>query len=350
MQPDASRFAALIDTARRAGPVRVAVADAAQEVLLETLRDATQAGLAEPLLIGEAGDIAALCRTIGWNPGAERIIAAPSEAQTAAQAVALVRDGAADVVMKGNLHTDTFMHALLDSDHGLRLPGRRVSHAFVMEVPDRDRLIGITDAAVNIAPDLAAKAQICQNAIDLFHILGVAEPRVAALSAVETVTADIVSTLDAACLTLMARRGQITGAVVDGPLAFDNAISARAATEKGIASEVAGRADILLVPDLVSGNMLAKALEYLAGAVAAGVALGLSAPVVLTSRADPAPARMAALAIAALIHHHIAAQRHLLPRAQTERSLAAAPQPEHACCPLSATSANGAGPALKVVE
>jgi len=334
MQPDTNRFAAFIATARRAGPVRVAVADAAQEVLLETLRDATRDGLAEPLLIGDPGEIAALCRAIGWDPGAERIIAAPSEAAAAAQAVALVREGAADVVMKGNLHTDTFMRALLDSDRGLRLPGHRVSHAFVMEVPDRDRLIGITDAAINIAPDLAAKAQICQNAIDIFHILGVAEPRVAALSAVETVTAGIASTLDAACLTLMARRGQITGAVVDGPLAFDNAISARAATEKGIVSQVAGQADILLMPDLVSGNMLAKALEYLAGAVAAGVALGLSAPVVLTSRADPAPARMAALAIAALIHHHIVGQHRDRPRSAPDTSLAAAPQPERACCPL----------------
>ncbi|MCX8226732.1 MAG: bifunctional enoyl-CoA hydratase/phosphate acetyltransferase, partial [Sulfitobacter sp.] len=252
------------------------------------------------------------------------------DTEAASLAVAMVQGGKADVLMKGNLHTDVLMRAVLNSELGLRSAGRRCSHIFLLDVPGHDRLIGITDAAINIAPDLAAKGQICQNAIDLFHTLGVPAPRVAVLSAVETITDAIPSTLDAADLILMARRGQITGAQVDGPLAFDNAISVGAAREKGILSEVAGAADILLVPDLVSGNILSKALEYLGGAVAAWVALGLSASVVLTSRADPAPARMASLAVAALMLDRSKAQNTASPIAET--SLGAAPQPEHACC------------------
>jgi phosphotransacetylase len=250
----------------------------------------------------------------------------------AAKAVDLVRTDAADVVMKGHIHTDALMHALLDKNRGLRVPGRRVSHIFLIEISSHPKLLGVTDAAINIAPDLSAKAQILQNAIEFFHVLQIEAPKVAVLSAVETVNPAITSTLDAACLTLMARRGQITGAVVDGPLAFDNAISRKAADEKGISSVVAGDADVLLVPDLVSGNILAKDLEYLAGANAAGIALGLAVPVVLTSRADPAPARLASLAVAALMHHR-------MPRTPTKPQLAessfhCAPQPEHACCPI----------------
>jgi phosphotransacetylase len=193
-------------------------------------------------------------------------------------------------------------------------------------------VLGITDAAINIAPDLNAKAQILQNAIGFFHLLGIDAPKVAALSAVETVNPEIASTLDAACLTLMARRGQITGAIVDGPLAFDNAISRKAAEEKGISSPVAGDADILLVPDLVSGNILAKNLEYLSGAIAAGIALGMAAPVVLTSRADPASARLASLALAALMHHR--REKAPVKPKTPEPPPHFAPQPEHACCPL----------------
>jgi len=323
---------ALVERARNADSVRVAVADAAQAVVLETLREAANLGIVIPRLIGEADKITALCKAAGWVPRPDWIVPSGPDAEAAAKAVRMVHDGQADVVMKGNLHTDIFMRALLDADTGLRLPGHRVSHTFVVEVPGQDRLIGITDAAINIAPDLTAKAQICQNAVDLFHRLGVAEPRVAVLSAVETVTPSITSTLDAASLTLMARRGQITGALVDGPLAFDNAVSLRAVAEKGIISDVAGRADILLVPDLVSGNVLAKALEYLGGAVAAGVALGLAAPVVLTSRADAMPARLGALAIAALLHRTKA--KALTRAAELHRSLRVAAQPEEACCPL----------------
>jgi phosphotransacetylase len=254
------------------------------------------------------------------------IIEAKSDAAAAAAGVRLVREGKVDVLMKGLIHTDALMHALLDAEHGLRVPGRRVSHAFLCDIPSYSKLLIITDAAINIAPDLNAKAQILQNAIDLSHMLGIERPKVAVLSAVETVNPAISSTLDAACLTLMAQRGQITGAVVEGPLALDNAISLRAAKEKGITSKVAGDCDILLVPDLVSGNILAKNLEYLANATAAGIVLGLSAPVVLSSRSDPAPACLASLALAALIHHQvkISLQKNALRTVLTRR-------PESAC-------------------
>lgn len=322
----------LIDLAKAYRPLRVAVADAAQPIVIAALREAHDIGLANPILIGDATVIDDACREIGWTPQREWIVPAASDAAAAVKAADLVKNGTADAVMKGNLHTDTLMHALLDKDHGLRVPGRRVSHVFVIEVPSRDKLLGITDAAINIAPDLAAKAQILQNAIELFTLLGIDSPKVAVVSAVETVNPAIVSTLDAAALTLMARRGQIHGALVDGPLALDNAVSADAAREKGIVSEVAGVADVLLVPDLVSGNMIAKELQFLAGAVAAGVVVGLAAPVVLTSRADPRPARLASLALAALMHH-----RTPKPPPKTalpQPSLQCSPQPEHACGPL----------------
>ncbi len=322
----------LVDQAKTFGPIRVAVADAAQDLVIETMREAQGLGLIEPRLVGEPDAIRRVAAEAGWQLLDDWIVPAESDNDAAARAVALVREGRADAVMKGHLHTDVLMHSLLDKERGLRVPGRRVSHMFVVEVPSHPKLLGVTDAAINIAPDLNAKAQILQNAIDFFHFLGIDVPKVAVLSAVETVNPAIASTLDAACLTLMARRGQITGAIVDGPLAFDNAISRKAAEEKGIASPVAGDADILLVPDLVSGNILAKDLEYLAGAVIAGIALGMAAPVILTSRADPAPARLASLALAALIHHRMAT----VPIASkpSEPSPHCAPQPEHACCPM----------------
>ena len=321
----------LIARGQAAGPVRVAVADAAQEVVLATMRRAIADGLAEPHLVGPRAEIESLAAAAGLPLDTVCLHDSAADAQAAQLAVGLVRRGEADVVMKGNLHTDVFMRVLLNAETGLRVPGKRVSHLFLLDVPGHDRLIGVTDAAINITPDLEAKAQICQNAVDALHAIGVVEPRVAALSAVETVTPSIVSTLDAASLTLMARRGQIVGAVVDGPLAFDNAVSPRAVAEKGIISDVAGRADILLVPDLVSGNILAKALEYLGGARAAAVALGLAAPVILTSRADTEEARIASLALAALLR---------MPAARTaktgelHRSLRAAPASETNCCPL----------------
>lgn len=331
------KLQALIDRAQNLTPVRVAVACAAQLVVLETVRDATLLGLVAPRLVGDPDAILGLCSDLDWQIDLDWIIPATTDSEAASLAVTMVRRGEVEVLMKGNLHTDALMRAILDSETGLRLAHHRCSHIFLLDVPSHDRLIGITDAAINITPDLVAKGEICQNAIDLFHKLGVHAPRVAVLSAVETVTDAIPSTLDAAALTLMARRGQITGAQVDGPLAFDNAVSVGAAREKGILSEVAGVADILLVPDLVSGNILAKALEYLGGAVAAGVALGLSAPVVLTSRADPAVARLASLAVAALMLDRRKPQNPEIPKA--EASLAAAPQPEHACCALRMTAA-----------
>ncbi|WP_448325983.1 bifunctional enoyl-CoA hydratase/phosphate acetyltransferase [Sulfitobacter sp. M13] len=327
----------LIDKAQGLASVRVAVACAAQPVVLETLRDATLLGLIVPRLVGDHDTILRMARNLDWHADPDWIVPAGTDTEAASLAVAMVRGGEADVLMKGNLHTDALMRAVLNSELGLRRAGQRCSHIFLLDVPGHDRLIGITDAAINIAPDLAAKGQICQNAVDLFHRLGIPAPRVAVLSAVETVTDAIPSTLDAAALTLMARRGQITGAQVEGPLAFDNAVSVGAAREKGILSEVAGVADMLLVPDLVSGNILAKALEYLGGAVAAGVALVLSAPVVLTSRADPAPARLASLAVAALMLDRSKTQSTAAPMAET--SLAAAPQPEHACCAPRVTAA-----------
>ena len=332
MTASTTKLQNLVDQARTFEPIRVAVADAAQGTVVETLREAHALGFVESHLVGDPKAIETVCEKIGWNVSNDWIVPAQTDAAMAAKAVELVRTDSVDVIMKGHIHTDTLMHALLDEDLGLRVPGRRVSHIFVIELSSYPKLLGVTDAAINIAPDLNAKAQIMQNAIDFFHLLGIEVPKVAVLSAVETVNPAIVSTLDAACLTLMAGRGQITGAVVDGPLAFDNAISRKAAEEKGISSPVAGDTDILLVPDLVSGNILAKDLEYLAGANAAGIALGLAVPIVLTSRADPAPVRLASLAIAALMHHR-------RPRSATkpgvaESSLHCTPQPERACCPM----------------
>ncbi len=322
----------LIARAKAFGPVRVAIADGAQDLVIETVREEQGLGLIEPRLVGEPDAIRRVAAEVGWRLSGDWIVSAESDSDAATRAVTLVHDGQADVVMKGLLHTDVLMHALLDKEHGLRVPGRRVSHVFVVEVPLHPKLLGITDAAINIAPDLNAKAEILQNAVELFTLIGIEHPKVAVLSAVETVNPAIVSTLDAACLTLMARRGQLHGAIVDGPLAFDNAISAAAAKEKGIVSEVAGDADILIVPDLVSGNILAKDLEYLARALAAGVVGGLAAPVILTSRADTPAARLASLALSALMFHGRPKLR--TKPAPPEAHPHCAPQPDHACCPL----------------
>jgi phosphotransacetylase len=323
----------VIDLAKTFPAVRVAVCNAAQKVVLETLRQALDLGIARPILIGDATAIRKLAASAGLKRDDYDLVDADGDVAVANIGVQMVRDGRADVLMKGLIHTDSFMRAILDSEHGMRVPGQRVSHAFLCEVPLHEGLLVITDAAINISPDLNAKAQILQNAIALLHWLGVAAPKVAVLSAVETVNPAIASTLDAACLTLMAQRGQITGALVDGPLAFDNAVSRGAADEKGITSSVSGGCDIMLVPDLVSGNILAKTLEYLANAVAAGIVLGLNAPVVLSSRSDPAPARLAALALAVLIHHRLpnVAKPKVRP---PETSLEPVPQVESACCPL----------------
>ncbi|MCO6439907.1 MAG: bifunctional enoyl-CoA hydratase/phosphate acetyltransferase [Nitrococcus mobilis] len=326
----------LVQRARGAGPIRIAVVNAAQEAVLSTAREAVRLKIAKPIPIGDPGTVAEMAATLGWELDPRDVVEASSDGDAARQGVELVRTGRADGLMKGHIHTDTFMRALLDSERGLREPGRRVSHVFVVDVPDCPRLLAITDAAVNISPDLSAKAQILQNAIELMHMVGVERPRAAVISAVETVNPAIGSTLDAACLTLMARRGQIAGAEVDGPLAFDNAVSKRAAQEKNINSPVAGAADILLVPDLVSGNVLAKNLEYHAHATAAGVVTGLAAPVALSSRADPPKARLAGLALAALMFRAGIRMPAPVASAETEAAFCCAPQPESACCPLEA--------------
>jgi phosphotransacetylase len=229
-----------------------------------------------------------------------RLVAATHSVEAAEKAVELVRRGEAAILMKGSLHTDELLGAVVKRETGLRT-GRRLSHVFFMDVPTYHKPLIVTDAAINIAPTLAEKADICQNAIELAHALGIARPKVAILSAVENVNEKIVSTLEAASLCKMAERGQITGAILDGPLAMDNAISREAARVKGIVSEVAGDADILLVPDLVSGNILAKQLTFMANADAAGIVLGARVPIVLTSRADSVRARLTSCALAVLL-------------------------------------------------
>jgi len=323
----------LVDRARQREPIRLAVVAAEQSVVLETVTAATDAGLVQAHLIGSPDAISECARSHGVAVDEGSIIAAESASAAARTAIELVRRGEADAIMKGQIHTDALMHALLDKKLGLRVPGYRVSHAFVVELTSYHKLLTITDAAINISPDLDAKADILRNAVALVRALGCDHPKAAVLSAVETVNPAISSTLDAAALALMAQRGQIAGAQVDGPLAFDNAISAEAAHEKGIQSDIAGDADILLVPDLVSGNCLAKTLAYLANATAAGVVLGLSAPVVLTSRADPMAARMASLAIAILMRNAIGPAQ-TFHRDELQSAIHCAAQPEAACGPV----------------
>jgi phosphate butyryltransferase len=255
--------------------------------------------LIEPVLIGDPDRIAAAADEIGADLTGVEIVALPENRLAAARAVALVREGRADAIMKGHLHTDVLLHPMLDAETGLRA-GRRFSHIFVMDVPGMEQLLFVTDAAINIAPDLKTKVDIVQNAIDLARSLGIDEPKVGILSAVETVNFAIPSTMDAAILSKMAERGQITGGAVDGPLAMDNAIDLDAARTKGLTSSVAGKADILVAPNLESGNMLAKELTFIAHAEAAGVVIGAACPVILTSRSDNDAARLASCAVAAL--------------------------------------------------
>lgn len=261
---------------------------------------AAEAGLIAPILVGPQSRIRATALAAGLELGTWTIIDTPHSHASAERAVALVREGGAAALMKGSLHTDELMGAVVAKEGGLRT-ARRVSHAFVMDVPTYAKLLLITDAAVNILPSLDDKADIASNAIELAQALGIAMPKVAILSAVETVTAKLPSTIEAAALCKMAERGQIRGGLLDGPLAFDNAINPEAARTKGIESAVAGDADILLVPDLEAGNMLAKTLTFLGGADAGGVVLGARVPIVLTSRADSLAARMASCAIAVLM-------------------------------------------------
>jgi phosphate acetyltransferase len=259
-------------------------------------------GLIVPTLIGPESKIRSLAAASQLDLAGCTLIDVPHSHAAAEAAVALARACKVEALMKGSLHTDELMAAVVDKASGLRT-ARRISHVFLMSVPSYPRLLMITDAAVNVAPTLADKADIVRNAIDLARMLKIAEPKVAILAAVETVTPEMQATLDAAALCKMADRGQITGGIVDGPLAFDNAISLVAARTKGIKSAVAGQADILLVPDIESGNMLAKQLEYLADALACGIVLGARVPIVLTSRADSAETRTASTAVAVVMAH-----------------------------------------------
>jgi phosphate acetyltransferase len=262
--------------------------------------DAAKMGLIVPILVGPKQKIEATAKKFGIDLGTTEIVDAPYSHASAARAVELVREGRAEALMKGSLHTDELMGAVVRRDTGLRT-ARRVSHCFVMDVPSYSETLIITDAAVNIAPTLRDKVDIIQNAIDLAHALRFPEVRVALLSAMETINTDVPSTIEAGALCKMADRGQITGAILDGPLALDNAISLESVAIKKINSPVAGRANVLVVPDLESGNMLAKSLSFLAGADAAGIVLGARVPIILTSRADSVMTRLASCAVAVLV-------------------------------------------------
>ncbi|MFH0129906.1 phosphate acetyltransferase [Variovorax sp. EL159] len=290
----------LIVAARELPALRVAVVHPTNEVSLEAALASARLGLIAPVLIGPRARIEAAALAIGANPSDLVIVDAPHSHAAADLAVAMALRGEVDALMKGSLHTDELMGAVVRREGGLRT-SRRISHCFVMDVPGHSQPLIISDAAINIAPTLEEKVDIVQNAIDLAHALRMPAVRVALLSATETVNAKVPSTLDAAVLCKMADRGQITGAQLDGPLAMDNAIDAEAARIKGISSPVAGRANVLIVPDLDAGNMLAKSLTFLAGAYAAGIVLGTKVPVILTSRADSEPARLASCAVASML-------------------------------------------------
>lgn len=294
-------FEALLARAEPLPPLRTAVICPENAASLGGALLAMKHTIITPILVGHAGKIAAAAAELGADLAGIEVIDCPQHADAAARAVALVHEGRADAVMKGNLHTDDMLRPMVDRDKGLRV-GRRLTHIFVMDVPGLEHPLLVTDAAINIAPDLATKMDIVQNAIDLAISIGIAQPRVGVLSAVETVNPAIPSSIDAALLSKMAERGQITGGFVDGPLAMDNAVSMAAARIKGITSEVAGRAEVLVVPGIDAGNMLAKQLAYISHAEAAGLVMGARVPVILNSRADSSMARLASCAVAA-IHH-----------------------------------------------
>ena len=293
----------LLEQAQARSPIPVAVVNPVDQVSLIGAVDAAQAKLITPVLIGPADAIKDAAQLAGIDIAGLKLVTADDAEAAAASAVDMALAGSVEALMKGALHTDVLMHAVVAGTHNLRTE-RRISHVFVMDVPTYPRPLLITDAAINIYPDLETKRDIVQNAIELAHALGIAMPRVAILSAVETVSPKIKATLEAAALCKMADRGQITGAILDGPLAFDNAVSADAAKIKHIVSPVAGQADVLVVPDLEAGNMLAKQLEYLAEAEGAGIVLGARVPIVLTSRADNVLSRIASCAVAVLLAHH----------------------------------------------
>ena len=297
-----AKYARLIAKAKEVPAATTMVVHPCDETSLRGVTEAAEAGIIIPILVGPAAKITAVAREHKLDIRRFEIVDVAHSEAAAAKAVELVREGKAELLMKGSLHTDELMRSVTSGTTGLRT-ARRISHVFVMDVPTYAETLFITDAAINIFPDLDTKRDIVQNAIDLFTQVGLGKPRVAILSAVETVTSKIPSTIEAAALCKMADRGQITGGLLDGPLAFDNAIDPEAAKIKGIRSEVAGRAQILVVPDLEAGNMLAKNLTFLAKADAAGIVLGARVPIILTSRADSVRARMASCAVAVLYAH-----------------------------------------------
>jgi phosphate acetyltransferase len=294
------KYERLIAAARERKGVAMAVVHPCDEVSLESAVEAAKLGLIQPILVGPPARIRAAADKARIDISRFELVASEHSHDSASKAVRQVREGKAQALMKGSLHTDELMAAVVSRSDGIRT-ARRISHCFIMDVPGHAQPLVITDAAVNIAPDLEAKVDIVQNAIDLAHAMGAAEVRVAVLSAMETVNPKVPSTIEAAALCKMADRGQITGALLDGPLALDNAISPDAAAIKHIVSPVAGRANVLMVPDLEAGNMLAKSLSFLAGADAAGIVLGARVPIVLTSRADSLLTRLASCAVAVLV-------------------------------------------------
>ena len=301
-QSGTGKYEQVLERCRRLAPVPTAVAHPCEESALAGAVEAAAKGLITPILVGPTDRIHEVARRSGIDLGNTRIVDAPHSHAAAATAVGLVRQGEAELLMKGSLHTDELLGAVVARETGLRT-GRRISHVFIMDIPSYHKVVIVTDAAITIAPTLEDKVDICQNAIDLAVSLDVIPPKVAILAAVETVTSKMPATLDAAALCKMSERGQIIGGVLEGPLAFDNAISSDAAKTKGIRSEVAGDPDILIAPDLEAGNILAKQLTFLANADSAGVVLGARVPIILTSRADSVRSRIASCAVAVLAAH-----------------------------------------------
>jgi len=300
MSSGTGKYERLLERCAKLAPVPTAVAHPCERTALAGALEAGEKGLITPILVGPEAKIRAIAASSGIDLGATEIVDSPHSHASAAKAVEWVRAGRAELLMKGSLHTDELLGAVVARETGLRT-GHRISHVFVMDVPTYHKVLIVTDAAINIAPTLEDKVDICQNAINLAIDLGVEKPKVAILAAVETVTSKMPATIDAAAICKMADRGQITGAIVDGPLAFDNAISKEAADIKGIQSSVSGDPDIMLVPDLEAGNMLAKQLSFLAKADSAGLVLGARVPIILTSRADNIRSRIASCGVAKLV-------------------------------------------------
>jgi phosphotransacetylase len=302
MKTGTGKYERLLTRCAALKPVPTAIAHPCDETALAGAIEAAQRGLIAPILVGPARKIEQLAKSSGMDLAGSEIVNVPHSHASAAKAVELVREGRAALVMKGSLHTDELLSAVVAGATGLRTE-RRISHVFIMDVPQYHKLLTVTDAAINISPSLEDKADICRNAIDLVISLGLEKPKVAILAAVETVTSKMPATIDAAALCKMADRGQIAGGILDGPLAFDNAISRQAADIKKIHSTVAGDPDIVLVPDLEAGNILAKQLIYLANADSAGLVLGARVPIILTSRSDSVRSRIASCAVGMLAVH-----------------------------------------------